>query len=210
MLEEAYESARQLYASDKSPLTSSAMFWTASDILRKRVQEGNTEEATKILKAIRRMLPNVPDKEGWVSDAYKKCCRLLHEDDSMPSHDRLDADHNKMGVWGEEIAAVYLRDKGYIILERDWHSGHRDIDIIARQGDCLVFVEVKTRRNNEFGSPAQAVNYQKQRNLRKAINHYLQYRRIEMPWRFDVITVVGVPPNEPEIEHVEDFPLSHW
>ena len=95
-----------------------------------------------------------------------------------------------------------------VILERDWHSNHRDIDIIAQQGDCIVFVEVKTRRNREYGDPLQAINYQKQKNLRRAINHYIHFRHLNNPWRFDVITIVGVLGcNMPEISHIEDFAL---
>lgn len=116
--------------------------------------------------------------------------------------------HLVLGRWGEEIAAAYLREKGYIIIEHDWHSKHRDIDIIARHLDTLVFVEVKTRRNRDFTEPEEALDYRKLRNLQRAINHYLNYRRVDTPWRFDVVTVVGtVGCTLPEINHIEDFPL---
>jgi uncharacterized protein (TIGR00252 family) len=118
------------------------------------------------------------------------------------------AEHLQTGVWGEELAAAYLREKGYVILERDWRSKHRDIDIVAQQANSIVFVEVKTRRNREFAEPETAVDYKKLRNLRLAINHYIHYRKIENPWRFDVITVVGtVGCMSPEINHIEDFAL---
>ena len=55
------------------------------------------------------------------------------------------ATHNDLGHWGEDLAAEYLQDKGYIILERDWKSGHRDLDIIALDGDTVVFVEVSRK-----------------------------------------------------------------
>ena len=113
-----------------------------------------------------------------------------------------------MGTWGEDQAAAYLRAKGYTILERDWHSGHRDIDIIAREGKTFVFVEVKTRRDRAFADPKTAVDYQKQRNLRIAIHHYLNHRQLDGPWRFDVITVVGaLGSSHPEIQHIQDFQL---
>lgn len=114
------------------------------------------------------------------------------------------AAHNELGRWGEELAAAYLERKGYTILERDWKSGHRDIDIIARTEEEVVFVEVKTRRTSDFGAPYEAVDFRKLRNLQAAINHYIGYRQIDMPVRFDVVSVVAVPGCEPEIEHIED------
>lgn len=207
-IEEAYDAVRLLYATDKGSYTSLAMFWTATDILKKRLNEGRTDEAEKIFAALERMLPNVPDKEGWVGEAFGKCQELLARGKSRERLQMDGPEHLQTGIWGEGLAAAYLREKGYVILERDWHSGHRDIDIIAQQGDTIVFVEVKTRSNRDFAEPITAVNYQKQCNLLKAINNYLQYKRINSPYRFDVITIVGKPGNSnPEIEHIEDFQL---
>ena len=207
-IEEAYEAIRPLYAHDKGPYTSLAMFWTAVDILKKRLNEGRIDEAEKIFAALKRMLPNVPDKEGTVERSFKKCKELLERG---KTRDRLEEDgpaHLQTGVWGEELATAYLREKGYVILERDWHSGHRDIDIIAQQDDTIVFVEVKTRSSRDFIDPVMAVNSQKQHNLLIAINHYLQYNHVSSPYRFDVITIVGTPGClTPEIEHIEDFIL---
>ena len=207
-IEEAYDAIRQLYANDKGPYTSSAMFWTASDILKKRLNEGRTNEAEKIFAALERLLPNVPDSEGWVSKTFKKCQELVTRNETRERLQQEVPEHLQTGVWGEELAAAYLREKGYVILERDWHSSHRDIDIIAQQGDTIVFVEVKTRKSRDFADPGTAVNHQKQRNLLTAINHYLQYKNIKSPYRFDVITIVGKPgSSNPEIEHIEDFSL---
>lgn len=208
-IEEAYDAIRPLYAEDKGPYTSSAMFWTATDILKKRLNEGRIDEAGKIFAALERMLPNVPDKEGMVGRSFKKSQELLERG---KTRERLEEDgpaHLQTGVWGEELAAAYLREKGFIILERDWHSGHRDIDIIAQKDSTLVFIEVKTRSSREFSDPITAVNRQKQYNLLRAINHYLHYKRISSAYRFDVITIVGTPGClNPEIEHIEDFHLS--
>lgn len=117
------------------------------------------------------------------------------------------AEHHLLGQWGEEVAAGYLCRKGYTIVERNWKSGHRDLDIIAWDEECqtLVFVEVKARRNRMFTDPEQAVHYQKMYHLRRAANHYIKFRRIDCDIRFDVITVVGTPETDPEIEHIEDF-----
>lgn len=118
------------------------------------------------------------------------------------------AAHNELGTWGEEQAALYLQQKGYTIVERDWRSGHRDIDIIAVMDETVVFVEVKTRRNRMFGEPEEAVDYMKLRNLRAAINHYVKYKHISNEIRFDVVSIIGTPDgNEPEINHFEDVPM---
>ena len=115
--------------------------------------------------------------------------------------------NNELGAWGEEQAADFLRHKGYTILERDWKSGHRDIDIIATNGQVVVFVEVKARRNRVFGEPEDAVDYKKMRNLRAAMNHYIKFKNIRQDIRFDVITVVGTPyQGEADITHIEDVP----
>ena len=117
------------------------------------------------------------------------------------------AAHNELGKWGEDIAADYLKKKGYEIIERDWKSGHHDLDIVAKDGNTLVIVEVKTRRNRLFGDPEEAVDYRKLQNLRLAINHYIKYRRINSDVRFDIITVVGTMGQQPEIDHIKDVRL---
>ena len=114
------------------------------------------------------------------------------------------AEHNDLGKWGEDLAADYLQRKGYVILERDWRSGHRDLDIIALDGDVVVFVEVKTRRRRLFTDPVDAVGYQKIRNLQQAANHYVKYRQIDCDIRFDIISIIGSVGAEPEIEHIAD------
>ena len=114
------------------------------------------------------------------------------------------AEHNDLGRWGEQMAAECLQHKGYQIIERDWKSGHRDLDIIALDGDTVVFVEVKTRSNRMFTDPVDAVGYQKIRNLQIAANHYVKYRQIDGDIRFDIVSVVGSVGEEPEIEHIVD------
>lgn len=218
--EEAYEAARRLYASDKSPYASSAMFWTAVDMLKFCVNEDRIDEANKIFLALERLLPNVHDrslkmdgsdnekKEGWVKSAFDRCEQLIRKTHTKKAgYDEI-SEHSQMGTWGEEVAAEYLREQGYIILERDWHSGHRDIDIIARNNEYVVFIEVKTRRNTDFATPEQAVDWKKRRNLRRAITHYLSYRKIDSPSRFDIITVVGTLGSpHPTINHIEEVDI---
>jgi len=117
------------------------------------------------------------------------------------------AAHNELGRWGEEQAAEYLQEQGYEIIERDWKSGHHDLDIIARDGQALVIVEVKTRRNRLFGSPEEAVDYKKRQSLQRAMNHYVKSHRTYGQMRFDIISVVGTIGCKPEIDHIKDVAI---
>ena len=118
------------------------------------------------------------------------------------------AAHNELGRWGEDRAVAYLEGKDYTIIERDWKSGHRDIDIIARGEDgTIVFIEVKTRRNRMFGEPEDAIDYRKMQNLQQAINHYIKSHRINSEVRFDIITVIGTTDSETEISHIKEVAL---
>lgn len=215
LIEEAYDTIRPIYAKDKSPYTSLAMFWTAVDILRRRVVEGRTGEAQKILLSLRRMLSSVPDKEGWVHDAMNRCEALIEKENQHQASLEEGPRHLQTGAWGEGLAAAYLREKGYVILDRDWRSGHRDIDIIAKDGDCTVFVEVKTRHDSNITGPLDAINSDKLYQLGRAIIHYINYHHIDR-WRFDVITIVGdMSCSMPEITHIENFnimetPTHRW
>lgn len=116
------------------------------------------------------------------------------------------AAHNELGKWGEETAAQLLRDKGYSIVERDWHSGHRDIDIIARtpDGATMVFVEVKTRSSDDVTRPTDAVDLRKIRNIAHAANHYVKSHNVDEWLRFDIVSIVGTPTAVKSIEHIED------
>lgn len=117
------------------------------------------------------------------------------------------AAHNELGKWGEETAASFLQKKGYEIVERDWKSGHHDIDIVAIDEQTIVFVEVKTRRNRLFGDPEEAIDYKKRMHLQSAINHYIKSHSINNPVRFDVISIVGTIGSTPEIDHIIDVAL---
>lgn len=118
------------------------------------------------------------------------------------------AAHNELGQWGENLAVAYLQGKGYQIVERDWKSGHRDIDIIARdEAGTIVFVEVKTRRNQVFGEPEEAIDFRKLQSLQQAINHYIKFHHVSGEVRFDIISIVGTIGSEPEINHIKDVSL---
>jgi len=207
-IEEAYEEARKIYATDKGPYSTAAMFWTAVDMLKKLVtQDHQLEEAHRIYAALERLLKNARDEKKWMDNAMRKC-KLLLEGNIDEQTLKVYPEHILMGDWGEVVAMTYLRDLGYVILTRDWHSHHRDLDIVARQDNCIVFVEVKTRKNDDIAEPLTAINDEKLHNLKRAINHYLSYRRINLPWRLDIISVVGpLGCSTPEIKHIQDFPL---
>lgn len=111
--------------------------------------------------------------------------------------------HNELGKEGEEKAAAYLQDKGYTILHRNWHAGRKELDIVAEKDKELIIVEVKTRRNEEFGNPEDAVTPRKIRNIVASADAYIKQFAIDLPVRFDIITVVGTRPPF-EIEHIEE------
>lgn len=98
----------------------------------------------------------------------------------------------KLGAYGEELAARFLQKAGFIVLERNWRCSEGEIDIIAKEGDILVFIEVKTRRSERFGTPAEAVHTRKQQKLRLLARHYLHVKKITASaYRFDVVAVDG-------------------
>jgi putative endonuclease len=117
------------------------------------------------------------------------------------------AAHNELGRWGEDLAAAFLEEKGYAIVERDWKSGHHDLDIVAKDGSTLVIVEVKTRRNRLYGNPEEAIDYRKRRSLLSAINHYTKSHRIYSNVRFYIISIVGNIGEKSEIDHIIDVAL---
>ena len=114
------------------------------------------------------------------------------------------AQHNELGAWGEQIAAAYLADKGMRILKRNWRDGHRDLDIVGYMDNMLVVVEVKTRRNDLFMDPQQAVDRGKARRICTAANRFVKYYHIDAPVRFDIVAIVGMPGQPYKIEHIED------
>ena len=96
----------------------------------------------------------------------------------------------ELGKKGEEIAESYLIGKGFKILERNWYWDHKEIDIIARQGDEIVIVEVKTREGNYFEEPWEAVSNRKIRNLVEVAEAWLITKNIDLETRFDVISII--------------------
>lgn len=111
--------------------------------------------------------------------------------------------HQELGDFGEELAAEYLLNKGYRILHRKWHFGHKELDIVAMEKEMLVVVEVKTRMSSYWEEPKDAVKRKKQRNIVDAADAYVQDFNLDSEVRFDVISVLFQGQNH-IIEHIED------
>lgn len=118
------------------------------------------------------------------------------------------AQHNDFGKKGEKLAAEFLEKNGYEILHTNWISGKNEIDIIAKTPELLVIVEVKSRSTRKFSAPEAAVTDAKIRRLTQAAEDFLRENDVDLPVRFDVISVVSAGENA-EIQHIEDafFPL---
>jgi len=114
--------------------------------------------------------------------------------------------HLATGLWGERQAELFLKTCGYRILSRRFRVTARDeLDLIARQGEILVFVEVKTRKSETFGSPLAAVDRQKRHVLSRAGVRYLQRLKRPVTFRFDVVEVIGEEhAGTPLIRHIEN------
>lgn len=114
------------------------------------------------------------------------------------------ASHNDLGALGEQIALEYLLGKNYQILETNWKCGHKEVDIIAKDDETIVFVEVKTRRSSCLVDPEVTVDTYKQRHLIWAANCYVNRYQYDWDVRFDIIAIVVDRNNEKKIEHIEN------
>ena len=120
--------------------------------------------------------------------------------------------HNlSLGTQGEEIAVAFLEGRKFKVLERNFRCKGGEVDIVARDGRTLVFIEVKTRRTLEFGPPQAAVTPFKQRQISKAALTWLVKNRLtEAPARFDVVAVLLRDGAAPFIEHIPNaFDLAY-
>ena len=118
------------------------------------------------------------------------------------------AEHTVLGIDGEKEAVVYLKSHGYDVRDTRWHCRHLELDIVAVKDNTLVVFEVKTRSTHEFGSPADAVSEQKIRRIVNATDGYLRTYHIDMPVRFDIISIIKEVDGTFNIEHIEDAFMS--
>lgn len=110
-----------------------------------------------------------------------------------------------LGAFGETLAAEFLAQNGFEILVRNFRCGKNEIDLIARKGDTISFVEVKTRQSAEFGRPAEAITRAKQKELAKAAECYLRkFPNGAELYRFDVVAITVVSGGAPDILFIED------
>lgn len=111
------------------------------------------------------------------------------------------AKHNIIGTNGEQIAADFLLNKGYTILNRNWRAGKKEIDIIADDKGTLVIVEIKTRSSYDFAFPEEMVDKRKQKNLKAAAAVYANENRQYRDIRYDVISILLEIGSPREIVH---------
>ena len=109
--------------------------------------------------------------------------------------------HNELGKEGEEAAVQFLINRGYQIRHRNWRCGRKELDIVAVHQGELVIVEVKTRRNKLYGNPEEAISETKIRRIVSSTDAYLRKFAIDLPVRFDIISLTG-DPQLGEIEHI--------
>ena len=110
-----------------------------------------------------------------------------------------------LGSRGEDLAVKYLKKKGYKVIERNYRCQWGEIDLVARQGDTVIFVEIKARTSSDFGLPQDAVGRFKQEKLIQAARAYMAEHHLQetIPARFDVVAV-QLTPSGPDIELIQD------
>ncbi len=113
------------------------------------------------------------------------------------------ARHNELGKKGEKFAKEMLVDKGYTIVETNWRFDKDEIDIIAKDGDELVIIEVKTRSTDFYGFPEDAVDIAKEGFLIRATEAYLEENNIDLDTRFDIVSII-LNKQEMKTHHIVD------
>lgn len=112
--------------------------------------------------------------------------------------------HNDLGKRGEDLAAQFLEEKNYHLLERNWRHGRAELDIIAMDGKTMVFAEVKTRSDDIFERPENAVKNKKRGLMIKAAIGYMHKSKHENAIRFDILSVILRGGKAPQIDHFKD------
>ena len=112
--------------------------------------------------------------------------------------------HNqRIGKWGEDTAAEYLTQRNYIDGDHKFHAWLGEIDVIAKQTDVAIFIDVKTRSSNTMGLPEEAITPRKREHMLAAADHYAAENKIDH-WQIDVIAIEGKPSMKPVITYFEN------
>lgn len=114
------------------------------------------------------------------------------------------AKQQEVGNRGEDIATKYLSDLGWSILERNWRYKKAEVDVIAKQNQCIIFVEVKTKSYAFYGNPEEQVSQRKERLLIDAAYNYMEKIKHEGEIRFDIISILMDANNQPILTHFKD------
>lgn len=116
----------------------------------------------------------------------------------------------ELGDFGEKLAAKYLVRNDYEIIDQNYRIQLGEIDIVAKDKEEYVFVEVKTRTSNQFGQPQEAVDFYKQQKMIKAIFAYLHKYNLDVEFRIDVIAIsVNFDTRNARVQHLKDI-LNEW
>ena len=111
----------------------------------------------------------------------------------------------RLGTWGEGLAGRFLQDKGYIILATNYRTSYGEVDIVARDGEELVFVEVRTRRGGSFGAPEESLSKAKVRRLLNTCQEYVQNTAGEdAEWRIDLVCIYLGPGRQ--VQRIQHLP----
>ena len=111
---------------------------------------------------------------------------------------------NSSGKAGEAVAAEFLKKSGYKILEKNFRKTYGEIDIIAKKEENIAFVEVKTRKNDIFGTPAEFVTKEKQKKIIKTAYTYIQKHNLDVEFTFDIIEVYMDDKKVKNINHIKN------
>jgi len=114
------------------------------------------------------------------------------------------ADSQRTGAMGETLARNYLQQQGYELLATNWRYSKAEVDIIATDGEQLIFVEVKTRTTTAFGQPEEFVSPRQQERLVQAAIAYMEATSRECEIRFDIISILWPPHDAPRLRHLAD------
>ena len=121
----------------------------------------------------------------------------------FPAFAGIMAQHNELGKKGEQLAVDFLLKEDYEIIERNYRFDKAEVDIIAKKGNILAIVEVKTRSTKDFGNPQDFVKPKQIKNLVKAVDEYVNVNEMDVEVRFDIIAIVKEGKGF-EIEHLEN------